>query len=96
MKKEISEKRSDGLKALFVVVGAVVTIGAFLAVLYGIFKKYFKISIECGDEGDAFDDEFDDFEPACDEYCGYDPDVTLAEDAEIFGSDKEDDEEEGE
>ena len=93
MKKEVSEKKSEGLKALFVSIGVVATIGAFLAILYGIFRKFFKISIECGNEGDAFDDEFDDLEPACDEYCGYDPDVTLAEDAEIFGSDKENDEE---
>ncbi len=93
MKKEVTKKKSDGFKGLFVFIGVIATISAFLAVLYGIFRKFFKISIECGNEGDAFDDEFDDFEPACDEYCGYDPDVTLAEDAEIFGSDKEDDKE---
>ena len=94
-KKEVSKKTSDGLKALFIVVGAVVTIGAVLAALYGIFKKYFKISIECGDECDeGFDDDFDDFEASREDCCGCEPDVTIAEDAEIFGSDKDEDEDE--
>ncbi|MBQ7475345.1 MAG: hypothetical protein IJS78_05425 [Clostridia bacterium] len=63
--KKNDKKISDGLKALFVIVGAVVTVGAAVMVLYNIFKKYFKITIECEDEdGDCFDD-FDEFDPVC-------------------------------
>ena len=60
------KKVSDGLKALFVIVGAIVTIGAIAMVLYNVFKKYFKITVECedGDEEDCFDD-FDEYDPVC-------------------------------
>ncbi len=71
MKNE--KKISDGLKALFVVVGAVVTIGAVLFTLYTIFKKYFKITFECntGNAYDSFGDA-DNYEPSvcfCDDDC---------------------------
>ena len=42
------KKLSDGLKALFIVVGAVVTIAAIAITLYNIFKKYFKINKTTG------------------------------------------------
>ena len=63
--KNDEKKISDGLKALFVVVGAIVTIGTIALVLYNVFKKYFKITVECeGDDEDYFDD-FDEYDPVC-------------------------------
>ena len=65
-----NKRYSDGLKALFIVVGAIVTIGAVVAVLYSLFKKYFKITFETGgDCCDCFGDD-DNCEPIC--YCGDD------------------------
>ena len=93
LKKE-DKKLSDGLKALFIVVGAIVTIGAVIAVLYNVFKKYFKISVECGDDDDEdYFDDFDEFDPIdvpdeC-KSCG-------ACDAEDDDEDEEDEEEDGE
>ena len=69
-----NEKRySDGIKALFVVVGAVVTIGAVLFTLYTIFKKYFKITFDCdgncadcdGCDEECFEEECESYEPIC-------------------------------
>lgn len=65
-----NKKASDGLRALFVIVGAVVTIGAVVAVLYSLFKKYFKITFETGsDDCDCFGEDCT-CEPVC--YCGCD------------------------
>ncbi|MBQ1503067.1 MAG: hypothetical protein IIZ35_03610, partial [Clostridia bacterium] len=63
--KNNEKKMSDGLKALFVVVGAIVTVGTIAVVLYNVFKKFFKITVECeGDDEDYFDD-FDEYDPVC-------------------------------
>ena len=75
------KKLSDGLKALFIVVGAVVTITAIAVTLYNIFKKYFKISFECN-TGNAYDSfgAGDDCEPEisfCD--CGCDDELFEAD-----------------
>lgn len=65
MMRKGGKKLSDGLKALFVIVGAIVTIGTIAVVLYNVFKKYFKITIECeNDDDDCFDD-FDEYDPVC-------------------------------
>lgn len=66
-----NKKGSDALKGLFIVVGAIVTIGAVVAVLYGLFKKYFKITFETGADDccDCFGDDCG-CEPIC--YCGED------------------------
>ena len=66
---ENGKKGSDTLKGLFVIVGAIVTIGAVLAVLYGLFKKYFKVTFEYDTDScdDCFDDDCDNCEPVC--YC---------------------------
>ena len=66
-----NKKGSDALKGLFIVVGAIVTIGAVVAVLYGLFKKYFKITFETGADDccDCFGDVCG-CEPIC--YCGED------------------------
>ncbi len=63
-----NEKKNgtSALKALFIFVGAVVTIGAVLVVLYSLFKKYFKITFECNSEDcDCFEDDCDCCEPLC-------------------------------
>jgi len=74
------KKLSDGLKALFIVVGAIVTIGAVVAVLYSLFKKYFKITFETGADDccDCFGDDCG-CEPIC--YCG-DDDADFEEEIE--------------
>ena len=63
-----NKKGSDALKGLFIVVGAIVTIGAVVAVLYGLFKKYFKLTFETGADDccDCFGDDCG-CEPIC--YC---------------------------
>lgn len=64
------KERSTGevLKVIFVIIGAVVSIGALVAVAYTVFKKYFQVTFECdGDCGDC-DDCFADeevYEPIC-------------------------------
>lgn len=85
---ENKKKLADGLKALFIVVGAVVTIAAVLITLYNIFKKYFKISFECntGNVYDCFDGACDDCEPEisfCDCGCSCDSDDELFEAEEL-------------
>lgn len=69
-----NKRCSDALKALFIVVGAIVTIGAVVAVLYSLFKKYFKITFETGADDccDCFGDDCS-CEPIC--YCGDDDDL---------------------
>ena len=64
------ERRAgDFLKALFIVIGAVVSIAALIAVAYTLFRKYFQVTFECGaddTEDDTFaEDEDKDFEPIC-------------------------------
>lgn len=65
------KKTSDALKALFIVIGAVVTIGSVAAVLYSLFKKYFKITFECSSDDccNCFEEDDDNYEPIC---CGDD------------------------
>ena len=57
------------LKVIFIIIGAVVSIGALVAVVYTVFKKYFKVTFECdGDCCDCEDDCFceeENFEPIC-------------------------------
>ncbi len=68
MKRE--RTTGDVLKLIFVIVGAVVSIAALAAVVYTVFKKYFKVTFECDGECDdcdecgCFDDrDSDDCEP---------------------------------
>ena len=90
--KNSEKKLSDGLKALFVIVGAVVTIGTIAVVLYNVFKKYFKITVECeNDDDDCFDD-FDEYDPVCSpEDC-----ASCAKKEEEEDEDEDEDEEEEE
>lgn len=56
------------LKIIFVIIGAVVSIGALVAVAYTVFKKYFQVTFECdGDCGDCDDcfAEEEVYEPIC-------------------------------
>ena len=97
--KKEDKKLSDGLKALFIVVGAIVTIGAVIAVLYNVFKKYFKISVECGDDDDEdYFDDFDEFDPidVPDECKGCEGCDTGDDEEDDEEEDEEDDEEDGE
>lgn len=75
-----NKKYTDGLKTLFVIVGAIVTIGAVALTLYSIFKKFFKISFECntGNVYDSFGGPGDNCEPEV-SFCGSD---------ELFESDE--------
>ncbi len=63
------KKTTETLKVLFIIIGAVVSLGALAAVAYTIFKKYFRVTFECCDDCDCccdecFDDECD-LEPIC-------------------------------
>lgn len=59
----------DALKVVFIIIGAVVSIGALVAVAYTVFKKYFQVTFECdGDCCDCEDECFgedEEFEPIC-------------------------------
>ena len=59
----------NALKIIFIIIGALVSIGALVAVVYTVFKKYFKVTFECdGDCCDCEDDCFceeENFEPVC-------------------------------
>ena len=68
----MEKNKRSSLSTFFIIIGAVVSIGAILVMLYTFFKKYFKISFECDGDGDTecFDDEdFDEgdgsYEPIC-------------------------------
>ena len=63
------KKNNDILKAIFVIIGVVVSVGALAAVVYTVFKKYFQVTFECDgdccDCDDCFEDEDVEFEPIC-------------------------------
>lgn len=61
------EKRTSVFKIILISVTVAIAVVGIVAVLYRLFKKYFKITIDCGDcdecTGDCFGDDFD---PLCD------------------------------
>ena len=65
---ERNSNKASVLRAIFITVGVIVTVLTTLVVLYKVFKKYFRITLECGDcsicEDDCFCDE-EDYEPEC-------------------------------
>lgn len=66
MKRERST--GDILKVIFVIIGAVVSIGALAAVVYTVFKKYFQVTFECDGDCCDCDDCFAEeeiYEPIC-------------------------------
>ena len=59
-------KNNNLLKAIFVTIGVLVSVGALVAVVYTVFKKYFQVTFECdGDCCDCGDDCCEDCD-ACD------------------------------
>ena len=67
-KKE--KKSCDALKTVLIVIGAIVAVAGVAAALYSIFRKYFKVTFECGTVNDeeCFAEDDDNFEPLC--FCG--------------------------
>ena len=68
MFNKVEEKKSNPLKVVLIIIGAIVAVGATAAVVYTVFKKYFTITFECsGDcdncEEDCLLDEEDEIEP---------------------------------
>lgn len=62
------EKRVSIGKIILVTVGVTVAVVATLAALYKLFKKYFKVTFDCGNCEDCTAGCFaDDFDPLCDE-----------------------------
>ena len=62
------EKKSSGaLKTILIIIGAVVAAAGVAMALYSIFKKYFKVTFECGTVNDeeCFAEDDDNFEPLC-------------------------------
>ena len=56
------ENRSgEFLKTLFVIIGVIASISALALVAYSLFKKYFQVTFDCGDEGERFDADDDDY-----------------------------------
>ena len=55
------------MKAILIVIGAIVAVSGIVMALYSMFKKYFKVTFECGNvcDDDCFDDENEDYEPLC-------------------------------
>ena len=78
-----NENRDGLLKSLFVVIGALVSLAAAIALAYVLFKKYFQVTFECEGDGGIADDEDPfaedadrSFEPIC---CCDDEEETPAE-----------------
>jgi len=69
----MGNKKNHSLRTFFVIIGAIVSIGAILVVLYAILKKYFKITFACEDDCDCCDccdcdecfEEEANYEPIC-------------------------------
>lgn len=65
---ENGNKSGKIVKGIFITLGVIVAIMAALAIAYKLFRKYFKITLECGElEGDDCDscELSDDCEPDC-------------------------------
>lgn len=67
-----SKSTMDVIKVILIVIGAIVSVAAVLAVAYTIFKKYFEVSFECDGDCDCCDCEdcfpeidVEDAEPEC-------------------------------
>ena len=81
------EKRSSVVRTVIITLTVIAAIAAVAAVLYNLFKKYFKVSLDCGDRDDCSSGCFgDDFDPMCDD--DFAPECAL--------DDEDEDEDEGE
>lgn len=85
----MENKKNCSLKAIFTIIGAVVSIAALCIVLYNVFKKYFKITFVCDGDCDCcdgccdeecFEDDCEGYEPIC--CCQDDEEADEDEDAE--------------
>ena len=73
------EKRITVGKVIVVSATVAVAVAAAVFVLYRLFKKYFKITFDCGDCEACGDECFcDDFDPDCEE--DYIPECDLSDD----------------
>ena len=54
-------RSGEFLRTLFVIIGVLVSISALAVVAYSLFKKYFQVTFDCGDEGESFDADDDDY-----------------------------------
>ncbi len=80
MKNE--EKRVSIFKIVAISAAVALFIFAALVVLYKFFKKYFKISFDCGDCDSCYQDCFgSDFDPVFDDE-DYAPECTLCDEAD--------------
>ena len=75
------------LKVIFIIIGAIVSIGALIAVVYTVFKKYFQVTFECDGDccdcgEDCFGDEDESFEPICTCVDEEEPEADVASDEE--------------
>ena len=71
----MQQERRDGfLKTLFIIIGVIASVCAIAVVAYSLFRKYFQVTFDCGDDPagtgpddeDYFaDDEDEPFEPIC-------------------------------
>lgn len=62
------EKHVSIGKIIFVTISVTVAVVATLSLLYKLFKKYFKVTFDCGECSDCTSGCFgDDFDPMCDE-----------------------------
>ena len=59
-------KSMETIKIILIVIGAIVSIAAVLAVAYSIFKKYFEVKFECDGDCDACDCDCEDCFPEVD------------------------------
>lgn len=69
MFKKPEEKKTSVVKVVLITLGVIAAVGATLAVLYTLFKKYFTVTFECGDcencDEDCFEDDLTFDEPIC-------------------------------
>ena len=56
-----NDRTGEFLKTLFVIIGVIASISALALVAYSLFKKYFQVTFDCGDEGESFDADDDDY-----------------------------------
>ena len=57
MFNKVEEKKSNPLKVVLIVIGAIVAVGATAAVVYTVFKKYFTITFECSGDCENCDED---------------------------------------
>ncbi|MBE6560609.1 MAG: hypothetical protein E7662_05745 [Ruminococcaceae bacterium] len=57
MFNKVEEKKTSPLKVILIVIGAIVAVGAAVAVVYTIFKKYFTVTFECDGDCECCDED---------------------------------------